>query len=1137
LEAPDFSDGRDRSKCAFLAIRETTGADWPRELVTFHVRTAEPYSPASIRVVDRDGKELPFQISGADEKGFRVAFFAELKAGETRVYRCFFDTGGYESPTILSPLHARTRRWEKGNPPEVLVLDTGAFRLALPKGDFEYPGDGAPLPEVPAPIVAVGGLDIMWAGRGAMEGKAAVKRISVAGIESGPLRIRYAVTYQMAGGGEIRYEIAAAEGEPCATVEEKSDFDGEGAFVLSGEGIRADRFVRSLWWETRDEAIAFRGDLPLAEIRHRADPGGESCLWMGVYDSKGGRDMLALFLGDAGRWADERAAAEAGERKVPAPGSPAWGAGFPRGSRYGRIEMKSAGPGTPVRFVAPFFRGSRSYGIAVADKRDCSPLQGGGRYRPGGSPVSIARARHSEGSLDRYKDMILEFGDPPGIRRPVAAVRRDRWGAIRASLETPRFRPDADELRAAAASRDPRDALDRALAFMLDGAPATAFAAKRDILDRLQALVRSARTGRGADPQAFGPWHFRWVAWSACAYDILSAAGALDANEEAAFRRCIAFLSELAFSRSFLDYAYGCGDVGMEMDRLFLLAAAARTFPGHPRCREWMDHAAEGLRTLFARHQVPKGNWDEGLWAVPWRAESLAWLVHMLEGFADPLADSRVRDFLALPSVAVGGPEPSDPAVLARGFGGGAACESLPRIRKILCQGGGTVGVPPPASCAFLALALQRYDPKAADALFSAWEAGGFFRGMERPRAAILLAGRPEAAGGRAAPPAPGNVVLPGLGVIMRRNVDSASEACVTFRCGPPGTASSGHRDMFSFSLYAGARPVVPDLGAGGEASDHATIERVGKGAFAGGSLTSFFRCDAAAFVQAAAPAESPGDIYEEAREVPEGWEALPPGERAILVRSLLLAGDDYLLVADRCRAAAPMRWHLPVLADSVARAGNMFRFRGRLGLDLAAIVLAPSVFEARESGPVAIPAVAGGYGAGNMPAVRRLTLGGPPRSPYVVVLQWLPPGAEPAKTATLEGGWKLTGGRFEDVLVFSEETISKSDADAVVEGRFALLRKIGGRREIILLDGTAAGWPDFHIRTDAPEIAVRITEEGAVSGEYDGAARTVEISAMPGFAGHAKATLDGRTLAAQADGNVIRLTLPAGRHVFELRR
>jgi hypothetical protein len=137
LPDPRFADGKERACWFPLVLRETTGTDWPRELVTWSVPTAEACSPGSVRVLDPNGQEILCQVSEADAKGFKVSFFAELKAGETRAYHCYFDKGEFEAPQFLSSLsvqpqpakdshqvRGRPRRWAM----EVAYLGTMAGR-------------------------------------------------------------------------------------------------------------------------------------------------------------------------------------------------------------------------------------------------------------------------------------------------------------------------------------------------------------------------------------------------------------------------------------------------------------------------------------------------------------------------------------------------------------------------------------------------------------------------------------------------------------------------------------------------------------------------------------------------------------------------------------------------------------------------------------------------------------------------------------------------------------------------------------------------------------------------------------------------------------------------------------------------
>lgn len=392
---------------------------WPRTLLHHPVRWPRPaLRPEQLRLVDRAGRPVPFQLSQVGLADGHLAsavvcFFTDLPSGGSYdVTLCADDSLPYADV----PRPVRVDADGDG-----LVVDGGPLRIRLPSPG-RYP-DGA----VPGPVLRLD-RGHGWVGTSALRcGGERLARLDVRRVEAGPLFATHEVRYRFTSGAAYTATVRCLQG--CDYVElseEMTALDSTAtAWELTWDGVTPSHRFSSTWplsqtpadhadagspqlyhWLGIDEPIVL-GDS--GEDPSFSGPGGterpdvDMAFTVGPYapshafdvrphatfwDAARG-DAMGVFIRDHAHWDDRTYASWASAGTL-------------------RIRFRYDGV---LHWTWPLRSGTRTTALAFYDhERDLEVL----RAQPAGAAHPSSRMRflhHWQGtlSLDRVKDWNLTY--------------------------------------------------------------------------------------------------------------------------------------------------------------------------------------------------------------------------------------------------------------------------------------------------------------------------------------------------------------------------------------------------------------------------------------------------------------------------------------------------------------------------------------------------------------------------------------------------------------------------------------------------------------------------------------------------------------------------------------------------------
>jgi hypothetical protein len=132
--------------------------------------------------------------------------------------------------------------------------------------------------------------------------------------------------------------------------------------------------------------------------------------------------------------------------------------------------------------------------------------------------------------------------------------------------------------------------------------------------------------------------------------------------------------------------------------------------------------------------------------------------------------------------------------------------------------------------------------------------------------------------------------------------------------------------------------------------------------------------------------------------------------------------------------------------------------------------------------------------------------------------------------------GAKITTPEAEDWVFFEPSGTHFDEAGLIFDGTSGLIRKRGKTWEATLFHGTRIGLAGIILRVSQPELAIslHVDADGSVRGKFvAGLPVSIELEMLASNAGRGF-YVDGRAVSARAEGNLVRVSLPAGSYQWE---
>jgi len=421
---------------ARFELKELTGHPhfwWPRTLLNYRViPSAGSATPAQWSLEDaKTGAPVPMQVSEIASKEGKVAaatvsFFSDLPTGAERsfVLRTFGNKGaGNTAQPAAQP--AVTLRESK----EGIILDTGVLKIRLP-ASLQAPVKGA----VPGPIMALDD-ERGWVGESSLRSPSKrVSNLRTEILDRGPLFARVRMTYRFDGGATYTAIVKAAAGEDYLDLQEyfsgltkeddaRFEFRWKGLRLTHRRGDEPIKEPKKLYYRGEDPHFTgpARIEDPAREfyfrVGHSAADSTTQTTSMDFSDKESGR-CAGLCVLDGSLWDD-------GEYAI-------W-------ASHDTLAAHFRMPGEWLEWSLPLAGRSRNLAVALYDARkgpegsdhnaaarveersDLPTIAATGAPRPKGG-IAFINSRRGSMSLDVVKEWILSYpaesSFPKGIDLP-----------------------------------------------------------------------------------------------------------------------------------------------------------------------------------------------------------------------------------------------------------------------------------------------------------------------------------------------------------------------------------------------------------------------------------------------------------------------------------------------------------------------------------------------------------------------------------------------------------------------------------------------------------------------------------------------------------------------------------------------
>ncbi|MBI2195239.1 MAG: hypothetical protein HYU36_24935 [Planctomycetes bacterium] len=748
-------------------LREHLGHTWTRELVFFPLpKTARPQK--ACRVVDDTGNVLPAQVEARpspEGESYAVGFLVNLAPYQTRRMRLL---PGKAQPSDLGVEKSR----------EAWVIGNSRCAVRVPAPGRVRPG--TPFDRLPAPILAFRTPSGRWVGEGTLTGKQPVLRWDAELLASGPVWTDASVRYQFGDRKFYQVDVRVVSGENVVLVSETSqlsqkEFDDfrwvKGPDLLPGPGLKSElagwlRWPNHMGWQAvvtdfaayptfdfafmkgwADRAWDYRGKKFL-EKPATPNPDPRLGLLLCPYQSIGQRtraigfckegqpEVAGLFYRHLSRWTHRA---------------------------HNPVPLAWTDDGIVGRFVA--FEARREWGwMADSVPSPFSAYAEHGGSRPG--VLDAATVKWGETPLDKVKDWVLEWADPPGVPpHPRVVLTPEKLQELKAS------RGDDPTLGALFKPEEQRAAFESARA-------------------ELGAVVRTFLTCGSCTPDTMIHRCQEIVRHEMLRLDLALALPDLTEEERKRARALAAFCAYKQADPDYWpcrEYGHGPSNPNMMDISINVLACASGLLHGHPEWRQWGSLAARAARASILASVSEDGAWFEspGYQGAGNAPENLTLLILRRHG---------IDDLTDMPH-------------LARAGSYFAHLLSPPDPRFNNCRTPASLGDNVPFGSNYhpwIAGAIQNKYPAEAGHAVWCWEQMG--KPMNQP---LLFASCFDPSV-KSVPIDGRTKYFPGFGVIFRHGFGTPSETFMTLRW---TDHAFGHydEDIGSFNLYAKGVPLCLD--------------------------------------------------------------------------------------------------------------------------------------------------------------------------------------------------------------------------------------------------------------------------------------------------------------------------------------
>ncbi|MFP4026934.1 MAG: hypothetical protein ACLFWL_04010 [Candidatus Brocadiia bacterium] len=193
-----------------LTIKDWTGRGFPPDLVHYRIDISGK-DRKNLRLVNEDGKPLPFQLTPAGNGDTTLSFVARVRADKVATYvLCADGNGPAAEPAVSSTA--------EGN---ALVLANQKLAVKVPKPQEISFNKPVAARSLPGPLLAFRGPDGAWRGSGDVKHERKVEHFKVKKTADGPVftQLDYRITY--VDGGFYHARIRVTDRIPFAHVTEE----------------------------------------------------------------------------------------------------------------------------------------------------------------------------------------------------------------------------------------------------------------------------------------------------------------------------------------------------------------------------------------------------------------------------------------------------------------------------------------------------------------------------------------------------------------------------------------------------------------------------------------------------------------------------------------------------------------------------------------------------------------------------------------------------------------------------------------------------------------------------------------------------------------------------------------------------
>jgi hypothetical protein len=179
---------------------------WPETLLSYEVTSDVALSETNLCLVDRkSGKQMPFQLVRTPEAKTAVLY---LMSGLPSKGACAFTLQKGE-PEQFKPVQLeKDDRW--------ITVTTGRFSVRIPSSRANPSG------EIPGPVGSISKDKINWLGHSFFNaGKATLKKLETKQLSAGPLFAAFELTYLFSDGAEYKAWVRCVEGYDFVEVKEQ----------------------------------------------------------------------------------------------------------------------------------------------------------------------------------------------------------------------------------------------------------------------------------------------------------------------------------------------------------------------------------------------------------------------------------------------------------------------------------------------------------------------------------------------------------------------------------------------------------------------------------------------------------------------------------------------------------------------------------------------------------------------------------------------------------------------------------------------------------------------------------------------------------------------------------------------------